>query len=172
MLEAFGRGVAIRRSCFCSVSFLGDSGLRATNKSSGAFRTISEVSRELNVPQHVLRFWESRFAHIRPMKRAGGRRYYRPEDIRLLVGIKNFLYDDGYTIKGVQKLLRTHGPRLLVGRSEGRSLAEMDKQGQLFRDERTGGRIGDDSRSVLNRKVIQEIVSELEELRDLLDKAL
>jgi DNA-binding transcriptional MerR regulator len=102
------------------------------------------------------------------MKRAGGRRYYRPEDIRLLVGIKNFLYDDGYTIKGVQKLLRTHGPRLLVGRSEGLSLAEMDKQGQLFKDERAG----DDSRSVPNRKVIQEVISELEDLRDLLDKAL
>ncbi len=150
------------------MSFLGDSGLRATNKSSGAFRTISEVSRELNVPQHVLRFWESRFAHIRPMKRAGGRRYYRPEDIRLLVGIKNFLYDDGYTIKGVQKLLRTHGPRLLVGRSEGLSLAEMDKQGQLFKDERAG----DDSRSVPNRKVIREVISELEDLRDLIEKAL
>ena len=80
--------------------------------------------------------------------------------------------DDGYTIKGVQKLLRTHGPRLLVGRSEGRSLAEMDKQGQLFRDERTGGGIGDDSRSVPNRKMIEEIVSELEDLRDLLNKAL
>ena len=146
--------------------------MRAANKSSDAFRTISEVSRLLNVPQHVLRFWESRFAHVRPMKRAGGRRYYRPEDIRLLVGIKNFLYDDGYTIKGVQKLLRPHGPRLLVGRSEGRSLAEMDKQGLLFRDERTGDGVGDDSRSVPNRKVIQEIISELEDLRDLLDKAL
>ncbi len=156
----------------CSVSFWEDSGLRATNKSSDAFRTISEVSKELNVPQHVLRFWESRFAHIRPMKRAGGRRYYRPEDIRLLVGIKKFLYDDGYKIKGVQKLLRTHGPRLLVGRSEGQSLAEMDKQGQLFREERTDNGIGNDSRSVPNRKVIQEVISELEELRDLLDKAL
>ena len=154
------------------MSFVEDSGLRAANKSSDAFRTISEVSRQLNVPQHVLRFWESRFAHVRPMKRAGGRRYYRPEDIRLLVGIKNFLYDDGYTIKGVQKLLRAHGPRLLVGRSEGRALAEMDKQGQLFREERTGDGVGDDSRSVPNRKVIQEVISELEDLRDLLDKAL
>ena len=146
--------------------------MRAANKSSDAFRTISEVSRQLNVPQHVLRFWESRFAHVRPMKRAGGRRYYRPEDIRLLVGIKNFLYDDGYTIKGVQKLLRAHGPRLLVGRSEGQSLAEMDKQGQLFREESTDDGIGNDSRSVPNRKVIQEVISELEDLRDLLDKAL
>ena len=172
MLEVFEWAVAIGGFCLCSVSFVEDSGLRAANKSSDAFRTISEVSRQLNVPQHVLRFWESRFAHVRPMKRAGGRRYYRPEDIRLLVGIKNFLYDDGYTIKGVQKLLRTHGPRLLVGRSEGRSLAEMDKQGQLFRDERTGDVVGDDSRSVPNRKVIQEVISELEDLRDLLDKAL
>ncbi len=152
--------------------FVEDCGLRATNKSTGAFRTISEVSKELNVPQHVLRFWESRFAHIRPMKRAGGRRYYRPEDIRLLVGIKNFLYDDGYTIKGVQKLLRAHGPRLLVGRAEGQSLVEMDKQGQLFSDERTGDGVGADSRSNPNRKVVREIIAELEDLRNLLDKAL
>ena len=146
--------------------------MRATKKSSDAFRTISEVSKELEVPQHVLRFWESRFAHIRPMKRAGGRRYYRPEDIRLLVGIKSFLYDDGYTIKGVQKLLRTHGPRLLVGRSEGQSLAQMDKQGKLFKDEGAGNGVGGDSGPIPNRKVIQEVISELEGLQDLINKAL
>lgn len=75
-------------------------------KSSHAFRTISEVSEEIDVPQHVLRFWESKFGQIRPLKRGGGRRYYRPEDIELLKRIKNYLYNQGYTIKGVQRLLK------------------------------------------------------------------
>ena len=89
-------------------------------KSPEAFRTISEVSEELDVPQHVLRFWESRFAQIRPVKRAGGRRYYRPEDIDLLRGIRSLLYSDGYTIRGVQKILRDRGLRHVaeIGRGE------------------------------------------------------
>jgi DNA-binding transcriptional MerR regulator len=82
-----------------------------SHKSAGAFRTISEVAIELDVPQHVLRFWESRFAQIRPVKRAGGRRYYRPEDIDLLKGIRSLLYSDGFTIKGVQKVLKDRGLR-------------------------------------------------------------
>jgi DNA-binding transcriptional MerR regulator len=80
-------------------------------KSPQAFRTISEVASELDVPQHVLRFWESRFAQIKPTKRAGGRRYYRPEDVDLLRGIRALLYSDGLTIKGVQKVLRERGYR-------------------------------------------------------------
>ncbi|MEY4681476.1 MAG: hypothetical protein RLZZ276_3125 [Pseudomonadota bacterium] len=76
------------------------------SKSASAFRTISEVADQLDVPQHVLRFWETRFAQIRPLKRAGGRRYYRPEDVDLLRRIRGLLYQQGYTIKGVQKLLR------------------------------------------------------------------
>jgi DNA-binding transcriptional MerR regulator len=79
---------------------------RRDRKSAAAFRTISEVANELEVPQHVLRFWETRFSHIRPLKRGGGRRYYRPDDVALLRRIKSLLYSDGYTIKGVQKLLR------------------------------------------------------------------
>jgi DNA-binding transcriptional MerR regulator len=75
-------------------------------KSAEAFRTISEVAQELEVPQHVLRFWESRFPQVRPLKRAGGRRYYRPDDVVLLRRIRQCLYEQGYTIKGVQKLLR------------------------------------------------------------------
>lgn len=81
------------------------SGRRAP-KSADAFRTISEVADELEVPQHVLRFWESKFPQVKPLKRAGGRRYYRPDDVVLLRRIRNCLYDQGYTIKGVQKLLR------------------------------------------------------------------
>src|SRR4029079_10079017 len=89
-----------------------------SHKSADAFRTISEVAIELDVPQHVLRFWESRFAQIRPVKRAGSRRYYRPDDVDLLRGIRSLLYSDGYTIKGVQKILREHGIRYVadVGR--------------------------------------------------------
>lgn len=85
--------------------------LAYTGKSAEAFRTISEVASELDVPQHVLRFWESRFAQIKPVKRAGGRRYYRPDDIDLLKGIRALLYNDGFTIKGVQKVLKERGLR-------------------------------------------------------------
>ena len=79
---------------------------RRASKSAEAFRTISEVADELEVPQHVLRFWESKFPQVKPLKRAGGRRYYRPDDVVLLRRIRQCLYDQGYTIKGVQKLLR------------------------------------------------------------------
>jgi DNA-binding transcriptional MerR regulator len=78
-------------------------------KAPDAFRIISEVASELDVPQHVLRFWESRFSQIKPMKRGGGRRYYRPDDIDLLRGIRHLLYSEGYTIRGVQRLLREQG---------------------------------------------------------------
>jgi DNA-binding transcriptional MerR regulator len=89
-------------------------------KSPEAFRTISEVATDLDVPQHVLRFWEARFAQIKPVKRAGGRRYYRPEDVDLLRGIRTLLYVDGFTIKGVQKILRDRGLRHVAerGRNE------------------------------------------------------
>ncbi len=79
---------------------------RRDGKSADAFRTISEVAEDVDVPQHVLRFWESKFPQIKPLKRGGGRRYYRPEDVDLIRRVRNWLYDDGYTIKGVQKLLR------------------------------------------------------------------
>ncbi len=89
------------------------------NKAPDAFRTISEVADELDLPQHVLRFWESRFPHIRPMKRGGGRRYYRPEDIDLLRGIRRLLYGDGYTIRGVQRILREQGVRTVQSVGQG-----------------------------------------------------
>jgi DNA-binding transcriptional MerR regulator len=79
------------------------------DKAPDAFRTISEVAEEIEVPQHVLRFWESRFAQIKPMKRGGGRRYYRPDDIDLLRGVRHLLYGEGYTIRGVQRILREQG---------------------------------------------------------------
>jgi DNA-binding transcriptional MerR regulator len=89
-------------------------------KSPDAFRTISEAAEELRVPQHVLRFWETRFTQIKPMKRAGGRRYYRPSDLELLKGIRALLYDEGYTIRGVQRIFKEEGSAYVsgVGRGE------------------------------------------------------
>jgi DNA-binding transcriptional MerR regulator len=87
---------------------------RRTGKSEAAFRTISEVAEDLDVPQHVLRFWESKFPQVKPLKRGGGRRYYRPEDVALLRRIRDLLYSEGYTIKGVQKLLREGGAKDVV----------------------------------------------------------
>ena len=91
----------------------------AVEKGPDAFRTISEVAEDLDLPQHVLRFWETRFAQIKPLKRGGGRRYYRPDDVDLLRGIRHLLYGDGYTIRGVQQILREQGVRHVqsVGRS-------------------------------------------------------
>ena len=88
-----------------------------SNKSPEAFRTISEVSRDLSIPQHVLRFWETKFIQIKPIKRGGGRRYYRPEDVEILKGIKNLLYNDGYTIRGVQKVIKENGTRKIIQNS-------------------------------------------------------
>ncbi|MDP3174857.1 MAG: MerR family transcriptional regulator [Phenylobacterium sp.] len=88
-------------------------------KGPDAFRTISEAAEELNVPQHVLRFWETKFSFIRPMKRAGGRRFYRPQDVAILRGVRCLLYEDGYTIKGVQRLHREEGLKRLAAAGQG-----------------------------------------------------
>ena len=85
------------------------------DKAPDAFRTISEVAQELDIPQHVLRFWETRFSQIKPMKRSGGRRYYRPDDVDLLKGIRRLLYGEGYTIRGVQRILKEHGIKSVQG---------------------------------------------------------
>ena len=91
---------------------------RRSGKSAAAFRTISEVAEALDVQQHVLRFWETKFSHVRPLKRGGGRRYYRPEDVALLKRIRVLLYEDGYTIRGVQRLLRESGAKALIAAAE------------------------------------------------------
>lgn len=126
---------------------------RRVTKSPSAFRTISEVANELEVPQHVLRFWESKFSQVRPLKRGGGRRYYRPEDVELLRRIRALLYDDGYTIKGVQKLLRENGRRPVS--STGRP-----SQVRGPSDGRRGGKEGQ----------IQRVIDDLTDLRDLLQR--
>jgi DNA-binding transcriptional MerR regulator len=89
------------------------------DKAPDAFRTISEVADDLDIPQHVLRFWETRFTQIKPMKRSGGRRYYRPDDVDLLRGIRRLLYGEGYTIRGVQRILKEHGIKAVQGLVDG-----------------------------------------------------
>jgi DNA-binding transcriptional MerR regulator len=91
------------------------------DKAPDAFRTISEVADDLDIPQHVLRFWETRFTQIKPMKRSGGRRYYRPDDVDLLRGIRRLLYGEGYTIRGVQRILKEHGIKSVQGLVDGLS---------------------------------------------------
>ena len=103
------------------------------DKSPDAFRTISEAAQELDLPQHVLRFWETRFSQIKPLKRGGGRRYYRPEDVLLLKGIRHLLYDRGFTIKGVQQILKDQGARQVIaigqtGAIEPVSVADPDSE--------------------------------------------
>jgi len=94
-------------------------------KTTQAFRTIGEVACELDLPQHVLRFWETKFTQIRPVKRAGGRRHYRPEDIQLVAAIRVLLYSEGYTIKGVQRILKEQGARAVIAASNGRGAAPV-----------------------------------------------
>jgi DNA-binding transcriptional MerR regulator len=130
---------------------------RRNGKSAAAFRTISEVASELDVPSHVLRFWETKFSQVRPLKRGGGRRYYRPEDISLLRKIRGLLYDDGYTIKGVQKLLREGG-------------AKSD----ILKDAAAADRSANSRDGVLTRaqrSALEEIMGELKALRELADKS-
>jgi DNA-binding transcriptional MerR regulator len=93
------------------------------DKAPDAFRTISEVADDLDIPQHVLRFWETRFTQIKPMKRSGGRRYYRPDDVDLLRGIRRLLYGEGYTIRGVQRILKEHGIKSVQGLIDGSAAA-------------------------------------------------
>src|SRR6202042_1544395 len=102
------------------------------DKSPDAFRTISEAAEDLDLPQHVLRFWETRFPQIKPLKRGGGRRYYRPDDVELLRAIKQLLYGEGYTIKGVQRLFKEQGARAIAS---GRQSSASSAAGQASGDE-------------------------------------
>ncbi|UUP19142.1 MerR family transcriptional regulator [Nitratireductor thuwali] len=115
------------------------------DKSPDAFRTISEVAEDLDLPQHVLRFWETRFTQIKPMKRGGGRRYYRPQDVELIKGIRYMLYDQGYTIKGVQKLLRENGNQFIIAIGRGDMAAvEAIAQQKATEAEAKADRAGDE----------------------------
>lgn len=132
---------------------------RGQAKSAEAFRTISEVAQELEVPQHVLRFWESRFPQVRPLKRAGGRRYYRPDDVSLLRRIRQCLYEQGYTIKGVQKLLREGALK-----GEGPVPRPAAVAPPVARARETAGKENN------GRAALIELRRELVEMRDLLRK--
>src|SRR5579871_2602312 len=145
---------------------------RRAGKSAAAFRTISEVAADLDVPPHVLRFWESKFSQIKPLKRGGGRRYYRPEDIELLRRIRTLLYRDGYTIKGVQKLLRSPGVRAIPS-DEGsdaaaapEAVAAAPSQPMAAAAEPAAGPVLDAER----RAAVEAAIDELSELRKWLAK--
>lgn len=131
---------------------------RRAGKSPAAFRTISEVASELDVPQHVLRFWESKFTQVKPLRRSGGRRYYRPEDVDLLRRIRTLLYDDGYTIKGVQKLLRENGRKAFP--DVGRPASSVRKP--------VAARPGETGLAPGKIKEIEAAIGELGELQELL----
>lgn len=166
--------------------------VRRSGKSESAFRTISEVAEELDVPQHVLRFWESKFPQVRPLKRGGGRRYYRPEDVTLLRRIRDLLYSEGYTIKGVQKLLREGGHKesdigpaivdeeppldveddnhfVLIDRDHGSEGDELiGLIGQNIADEMASGATGSAQFSAETRHELELLLNDLEQLRSLL----
>lgn len=153
---------------------------KAEKKAPGAFRTISEVADELDVQQHVLRFWETKFSQIRPLKRGGGRRYYRPEDLVLLKKIHHLLYTEGYTIKGVQKLLREKGKNALLNEMPQKiaenanapvtaapvPAASPSPAGPRKVTSTIQGSIGG-GLSAANKALLQTMLSELKEIRQL-----
>lgn len=160
-------------------------------KSSSAFRTISEVADELDVPKHVLRFWEGKFNQLKPMKRGGGRRYYRPEDVDLLRGIRWLLYSDGYTIKGVQRILRDSGVRFVktcwqegahadepsgaapkdIPNLAGEAASEAQRHPLSSKSRMVAGTEKDEKGVADERAMLFSLVRDLEECRDILQAA-
>ncbi|USG60060.1 MerR family transcriptional regulator [Sneathiella marina] len=147
----------------------GHSSAKKVQKSPDAFRTISEVSAELDVPQHVLRFWETKFKIVKPLKRGGGRRYYRPADVELIRGIRDLLYKHGYTIKGAQKLLKEQGGKMTSGGNVDAmvSAARQDSNPALARAAETisdsGGGLPDESREKL-----RSLLGDLQDMKKML----
>ena len=137
-------------------------------KSPEAFRTISEVSKDLSLPQHVLRFWETKFAQIKPIKRGGGRRYYRPEDIELLRGIKYLLYNDGYTIRGVQKVIKENGAKKIISKpiENNDFTLDKDKHTSTTHNENKSQSIIAESK----RKKLMTVLNDLVELKKKLNQ--
>ncbi len=142
------------------------------DKSPTAFRTISEAASELDLPQHVLRFWETRFSQIKPLKRGGGRRYYRPDDLLLLKGIRHLLYDKGFTIKGVQKVLKDQGIRQVIAIGQTGAIEPVtvaDKDSDL-----ASLPFGAGEASGLDKKdtkKLTEVLKDLLEMKRMLDRA-
>jgi len=145
---------------------------KAPKKAQGAFRTISEVADELDVPQHVLRFWETKFSQVKPLKRGGGRRYYRPEDVSLLKHIHNLLYTEGYTIKGVQKLLKGQGKNQIAAQVDAQEAAEAQAPNSQPKAQVEGMVSFEKPSKVYNlsdrqRSALEDMLGELKELRAL-----
>ena len=137
-------------------------------KSPEAFRTISEVSKDLSLPQHVLRFWETKFVQIKPIKRGGGRRYYRPEDIELLKGIKYLLYNDGYTIRGVQKVIKENGAKKVISKptqNNDFTLEEDEHKSSFHNKNQSQSTIAESK-----RKKLMNVLNDLVELKKKLKK--
>ena len=137
-------------------------------KSPEAFRTISEVSKDLSLPQHVLRFWETKFVQIKPIKRGGGRRYYRPEDVMLLRGIKNLLYNDGYTIRGVQKVIKENGTKQLLNKNDIRK--SFTEENISNNEQSNNTLISQHSLTDTKRKKLMNVMNDLVQLRKKLDQ--
>lgn len=135
-------------------------------KSSSAFRTISEVSDELGLQQHVLRFWETKFSQVKPLKRGGGRRYYRPEDVKLLKAIHRLLYIEGYTIKGVQKLFREAGKSLIVENFSAPEAESPVVQAVTGDEKPSRSRLTD-----IQKRALEDVLAELKELRGMIKKS-
>ena len=127
------------------------------DKSPDAFRTISEVAEDLDLPQHVLRFWETRFTQIKPLKRGGGRRYYRPDDVELLKGIRHLLYGEGYTIKGVQRILKSEGVRVVQSVGRGEQIVDAPEDEGQAETVETAPALGEDDLARL-RGALDELV--------------
>ncbi len=154
---------------------------RRNGKSAAAFRTISEVAEDLDVPPHVLRFWETKFNQVRPLKRGGGRRYYRPEDIALLRRIRELLYREGYTIKGVQKLLREGAVRMPTAGETARAVQAGDPSTTPVPSNGNGGShagqsedtAGDaeETGDTVDRQAVEAVLTELTALKKLLAAA-
>ncbi len=143
-----------------------------SEKSASAFRTISEVADELDLPQHVLRFWETKFPQVKPMKRGGGRRYYRPDDLQLLRRIRDLLYVDGYTIKGVQKLLRQSGSvRNFVAENEA-NIPLGEDSAAITEDVAPAPQTGNDGNTARNETTEREIRAVIAELKGLHEQLL
>lgn len=142
-------------------------------KSASAFRTISEVSDDLDVPQHVLRFWETKFSQIKPMKRGGGRRYYRPEDVALLRRIRELLYTEGYTIKGVQRLLRQSGVKaVLAGQEENDAMDAGAASASAVQSAMAASAAAPASRlDPETRAALKAVLAELTALREMLPRS-
>jgi DNA-binding transcriptional MerR regulator len=156
------------------------------DKSAEAFRTITEVAANLDLPQHVLRFWETRFSQIKPLKRAGGRRYYRPEDVQLITAIRRLLYDEGFTIRGVQRLLREKGAKAVTAGAVPQPISDPEANWEDTpparpvngangaHDELTSETAALPTRAApeIDQRVLASLLDELTECRRILDRAL